>query len=96
MEILIVILIIGVLLTYTSFMGGLVVYKFWYWFLLPVFHDLPHITYAQAVGLMFFIGLFKYHGKSNEHDKDMENLTMTLVAPILMLIVGGVAHAFIY
>ena len=96
MEILIALIVVFGLLAYSSIMGGYVVYKFWYWFLLPVFPELPDITYAQAIGLMFFIGLFKYHGKSNKNDEDTKNLIMGIIAPILMLIVGSVVHAFIY
>lgn len=52
-------ILIGGLLLYSSFVWGLVCYKFWYWFLIPVFPDLPLLTYWKAVGLLFFISLFK-------------------------------------
>ena len=96
MEVIIALFIVGILLAYSSIMGGLVVFKFWYWFVLPVFPELPNITYVQAIGLMLFIGLFKNNGKSNDNDNQKENLLLYFLTPILMLVVGGIVHAFIY
>lgn len=44
---------------YATFSWGVTLFYFWYWFLLPVFPDLPQITFLHAVGLMLFIYLFK-------------------------------------
>lgn len=43
---------------YGGFSWGFVLYKLWYWFVLPVFPNLPHIDFNQAVGLMLVIFLF--------------------------------------
>ncbi|MFM2393161.1 MAG: hypothetical protein RLZZ546_1143, partial [Bacteroidota bacterium] len=43
--ILLVAAIIGFFLMYNTLTWGLVCFKFWYWFGLPVFVDLPHIDF---------------------------------------------------
>lgn len=56
------ILILGlivIIFLYSTLAWGLVLFKFWGWFVLPVFTTLPEITFVQALGLMFVIGLFK-------------------------------------
>lgn len=58
------ILIVGlivVLFLYDALAWGLVLFKFWGWFVLPVFVALPALTFVEALGLMFVIGLFKNH-----------------------------------
>lgn len=96
MEVIIALIIIIGFIAYSSIVGGYVVYKFWYWFVLPVFPELPEVTYAQAIGLMFFIGLFKYGGKSNENDNEMQNVLLMIISPIITLLVGALVHNFIY
>ncbi len=54
-----VVALIALSLVYASFSWGFVLYKFYGWFLLPVFTDLPVVDYWQAVGLMFIVMLFK-------------------------------------
>lgn len=46
------------IMAYGAFAWGYVLYKFWQWFLLPVFPTLPHISISQAVGLMIVVQLF--------------------------------------
>lgn len=41
------------------FVGGLLVFKYYFWFLLPVFGGLPQISYWQAIGLSAFLYLFQ-------------------------------------
>ena len=49
------------LLLYGAFSWGFVFYKYWNWFVLPVFDNLPVIAFKEAVGLMLVVGLFKNH-----------------------------------
>lgn len=46
------------IIVYNTFAWGFVLFKFWSWFVLPVFTTAPHITLAQAMGLMLVISLF--------------------------------------
>jgi hypothetical protein len=93
------VLFIAALLLYNSFSWGLVVYKFWYWFTLPVFVELPEITYLQAVGLMFFIGLFQKQTlsviKKEYRDVSTES-TITLISPWTMLLMGWVIYKIFF
>ena len=74
-------LVIG-LIVYGSFSWGYVLYKSWYWFLIPVFPQIPHITFYQAVGLMLFIGLFKNHNDDRLKDeyKDRTKWSRTAIS----------------
>ncbi len=73
-------IIIGVLglaaigIIYSAFAYGFLTYKFYYWFMLPVFHSLPEITIAQAIGVGLFISLFKGSSSSNEYKYKGESI----------------------
>lgn len=87
------VLIVGGLIVYNSFSWGFVLFKFWGWFIVPVFTTLPLITFWQAVGLMFVVALF--HGKHltpKEYDKTNAAVTV-LLGPWLTLFVGWLIGA---
>lgn len=57
------------LLLYSPIAWGVVFYYFWYWFLLPVFTELPHITLSAAIGLGLFSLLLKRQTGTNIKEK---------------------------
>lgn len=90
--------IVAFFIFWDAFAWGLICWKFWYWFLLPVFNTLPEITFIQSVGLMFFISLFKNHGFPMIKEEYRDNSTTALNAftmPILVFIVGWFVHVVI-
>jgi len=89
--------ILIVCIAYDALVWGLVGYKFWYWFLIPIFPTLPTILFWQAVGLMFFITLFKSMGqlvKKEYKDNNTEALGV-IIYPWILLLCGWIAHALI-
>jgi len=64
--------IMGGLIVYNTFVWGFICYKFYYWFILPVFTQVPLITLSQAIGFIFFISLFKnnYYDNIKKEFKD--------------------------
>lgn len=92
----ILIVLIGLAFLYDTLSWGLVLYKFWGWFVLPVFTTLPALTFEQALGLMFVVGLFKSHfaGENikDEYKKDKYNQPLVaLLLPWMTLIFGWLA-----
>lgn len=94
---------------YGAFAWGFLLYKFWYWFILPVFPALTHITFYQAVGLWFFISLFKGldYSAYNQHNKDKDEqgykdfekvkLWSGILGPWLLLLIGYfIGYYFIF
>lgn len=84
---------------YSTLTWGLVCLKFWSWFILPIFPELPVITYAMAVGLIMFIGLFRGHSVTmiKEHYRDMDlEFILLVIAPWLTLIIGWITFNIIY
>ena len=88
------------ILIYTTLVSGIIIYNFWYWFVTPVFNTLPSITFYQALGLAFVIGLFKNHyttpkqnigGKKIETEPDYS----FLFTPWIVLLFGYLVHLFI-
>jgi hypothetical protein len=83
-------LIVGTVL-YNVLSWGYVCYKFWSWYVTPVFTDLPIVEFWQAVGLMFFISLFKNHSsisiKSEFQDKS-SSITSFIINPWILLVIG--------
>lgn len=84
--------LIGSMLIYTTASWGWLIYKFWYWFLLPVFPQMPHISFAQALGIMMFLTLFKNHnseGIKDEYKEDKWQRTSSiLLMPWISLLIG--------
>jgi hypothetical protein len=99
MEILLMLVIIVGAIIYDALIWGLVVQKFWGWFLVPVFPEMLNpISFELAVGLAFFIGLFHARNytsiKSQYKDGTTEVVTM-LIAPWLTLLIGTIVYGFI-
>lgn len=92
-----VVILFGILFIYDALSWGLVMYKFWGWFVLPIFTTLPTITFVQAIGLIFFVGLFKSHfiGENikDEYKKNTYGTAIvTIVMPWVTLIFGWLAY----
>jgi hypothetical protein len=89
-------IILGVI--YSVISWGLVLYKFWYWFIQPVFTTLPTINFMEAVGLMMFINLFRNQNQQVVHKvfrDDYSQFKLTIISPWLMLFVGWFVKVFI-
>ena len=86
-------------IAYGALFWGLVMYKFWYWFLLPVFPTLPQITFVHAMGLAMFMSLF-HTIQSQVIKKEYKDETASIVAPLLApwvtLVFGWIIWAIIY
>jgi hypothetical protein len=102
MEVIIVVIIFIVLfaaaLAYGAFSWGFVMYKFWYWFLLPVFPALPEINFGHAVGLAVFIGLFHTVPTQilkKEYKDELQGAIMPIIAPWVTFLFGWVIYSFI-
>lgn len=79
---------------YGAVSWGVVVYLFWDWFLTPVFTQLPAITFVQAIGLSFFIGLFRNHGTTQikkEYRDTNDSALLSLISPWAVLLIGWLA-----
>jgi len=92
------IIIIAFAVAYGAMSWGLVMYKFWYWFLLPVFPSLPQINYIQALGLAVFIGLFhtvQSQVIKEEYKDETRSMALSLLAPWVTLMLGWLIHVVI-
>lgn len=81
--------VIGMIL-YSSLSWGFVLFKFWSWFVLPVFGMLPEITWWQAVGLMFVIQLFQARPAVAKETDNTSNFVNVLLTPWLLLVIAWV------
>jgi hypothetical protein len=79
---------------YDAFCWGFVFFKFYCWFVLPVF-DLPTITYHASIGLMIFTVLFKTFGVKSELEDNTTKFIVGLIAPWLILSLGWFVGLFI-
>jgi hypothetical protein len=86
-----IIALIVVLILYSSLSWGFALYKFWYWFILPVFPGLPEITFWHAVGLFLFIVFFRIGDGQIIKDEYKEKTTgviMSIITPWVTLLIG--------
>jgi hypothetical protein len=88
---------VALLIIYGGFVGGYVLLKFWNWFLLPVFPQMVQINIYQAVGLTYFVVVFKKinHNKMTLNDHEIKVKTdwaAELLTPWLLLLFGWLMH----
>lgn len=86
-----VLVLLAFALSYGTLSWGLVLYKFWYWFLLPVFPGLTEITFVQAIGLVFVVSLFHTVNTQiikKEYKDETNSVVNGLLAPWLTLFLG--------
>jgi hypothetical protein len=95
----------SLLMLVSFFSWGLVAYKFWYWFMLPVFPALPSITLIQAIGLLFFVGVITHKSKYVEPNwlkekrvqkEKIEALAMSLLGPFITLGIGYLMYIIFF
>ena len=96
--VIIFLVVVGAIFVYDTLCWGLVLFKFWGWFVLPVFVALPVLTFVQALGLMFVIGLFKsnFNGENikDEYKKNKYGSSLAiLLMPWVALFFGWLAYA---
>lgn len=92
-----IITLIVLLILYSSFSWGFALYKFWYWFILPVFPMLPEITFWHAVGLFLFIGFFHIGDGQVIKDEYKEKTTgtiMSIILPWVTLLMGYILKSW--
>lgn len=82
-----VLLLITILICYSTFSWGFVLMKFWVWFLLPIFPTLPYINFWQSIGLILFMSLF---APSNKKSKDM--WYTIICTPWITLFIGWIIY----
>jgi len=96
--IILIVVLLGIGVLYGAASWGLVMYKFWYWFLLPVFPSLPHVTFAHAVGLAVFVGLFhtvQSQVIKKEYKDETQGMVLAIIAPWVTLVFGWLIHLVI-
>jgi len=90
--------IIFIPVIYKIFSWGLVCFKFWGWFITPIFHDLPNINFLQAAGIIFFIDLFKQNYNSDFskklNDEDNFETIISFLYPWIILFWGWIFYSF--
>jgi hypothetical protein len=85
---------------YVIFVGGLTVYLFYAWFLLPVFTQLPELNYWQAIGISSFLYLFNQLKAvdlitQKTHEKDDMVVYGTFLIPWIVIGLGFITHLII-
>lgn len=88
-----IVILIAVLFFYDALSWGLVASKYWVWFALPIFPELPELSFGYAVGLMCLAGLFRYKNteviKKEFKDSSTTNVLM-IIYPWLFLFFGWI------
>jgi hypothetical protein len=97
-------LISAAMLPVMAVFNAVVVFKYWSWFVVPVFPSVPQPTILQCFGLLMTVNLFKMNLKTRdktEQEKKLEwgtwrTLFATVFLLTILLLVGWLAHAIIY
>jgi len=85
-------------LAFGAFAWGFIFFKFWGWFVLPVFTTLPVINIFQSIGLAIFLGLFKNQvypiAKEEYRDQTTTNIVQ-FFSPFITFVVGWLIYYFL-
>lgn len=87
--------LMGLLIIWSTFAWGWVLFKFWGWFLMPVFPMLPEVTLVQCMGLMLVIGLFKGAATyiKDEYKDQTHQWVALIINPWLTLLIGWMIYS---
>lgn len=85
---------------YISFAWGYVASVIYSWFILPIFPDLPHFTWIQLAGIMFFVNCFVHSSTTHAYLKDEikdknKGIDAQLAAPWILLLGAWLFKNFI-
>jgi hypothetical protein len=93
--------LIPLLIIYSSFSWGYVASIIYSWFILPIFTNAPILTWVQLAGIMFLVNCF-VHSDSSIHymKKEVKNeytgLTTSILSPWLTLFGAWIFKILIY
>jgi hypothetical protein len=79
-------------------LGGFIFLKFWDWFLLPSFPEMPKLTYELALGLSIFMILFKNKSVNNmlkDEEYKGQHSVNNAITLIIILSFGWIIHLII-
>lgn len=101
MEILLgVLVLVGLLIIYSSFCWGFVAYKFYGWFVLPSITTLPNFTITEFIGFVLFVSVFTSKKVSDsikdEYKDKSSNWIQILVNPWVTLFCGWLIHSLFF
>jgi hypothetical protein len=87
-----VIVLVFVVVCYSAFSWGFVFFKFWGWFVLPVFTFLPAINFWQALGLILVTNVISrnYSVMKEELIDEGKSWFMLVCSPWLTLLIAFV------
>lgn len=85
-----VILILAILLK------SLMIFKFYHWFIMPVFTELPIISFANSIGLSFFISLFTRTNLNKNEKSIYERFVINACNYLFLLLIGYLFCLIIY
>jgi hypothetical protein len=82
---------------YSTFTWGLVLQKFYSWFIDPLFSYFPRIDYVQAMGMMLFISLFNAGDYRPVKTDELEDyIIFKVFAPWTVLFSGWIVKIVLF
>ena len=92
-------LILGIIfIPISTLYGGFVLVKFWTWFFMSIFPELPMIGYMEAVGLSFALRYFIVGISLTDEKLQEESISYKIIKsitiPTLALLFGYIIYLF--
>jgi hypothetical protein len=90
------VVIVLVAFAYDVLAWGFVASKYWVWFALPIFPELPELSFGYAVGLMCLASLFRakiYTSIKNEYKDVQSEITAMVIMPWTFLLFGWITYS---
>ena len=88
-------------MVFSALFSAFVLTVLWGWFIGPTFH-VGQISIPMAIGLSVAIGMFTNRSTSSEKSNEkrhwellLESFLVALLSPLVALIFGAIAHAFV-
>lgn len=87
--------LIALFFIYNIFSWGFVFYKFYNWFILPVFTNLPQITFISAVGISIFTSMLNRNNQikiDKTEEIEYTKAFLSIALPFLVLGLGWLTY----
>lgn len=94
-----ILLVVITITVYGAFSWGYVAYKFYYWFVFPLWEGLPQYQITQFVGILLFVNVLthKEYPQISEEFKDMRLTYLSMFfGPWLTLFLGWVIYGLYF
>lgn len=75
---------------------GLVLVKFWVWFIIPIFAELKPLYFMQAIGLSMFVSLLTSKSNTKKEERPFKDIITSVLTSIIVILLAFLMGYFVH